>query len=814
MSLPKRCKPSEFESRLQDQWEMSGIHRFSGEGGKPIFSIDSPPATVSGYLHLGHCYSYSQTDFMARFWRMNGYDVFYPMGFDDNGLPTERLVERTLGINARDIGRDAFILKCLELSEEYGGEYRALWQRLGLSIDWRHTYRTIDDLSRRSSQLSFLDLYHKGLVYRDLAPSIWCPECGTALAQADLEDLERERLFYTLAFQLEDGSTLPIATTRPEMLPACVAIFIHPDDDRFHALRGHKARVPLMAEQVPILEDPAVDKSKGTGVVMCCTFGDTADIEWWRKHDLPLKMIVDQTGRMTDAAGEFRGVSIEEARRWMIDVLEESGWILDRQKTAQVVSVHERCDTPVEYLVTRQWLIRILEFKEQLLEAGQSIAWHPSHMQKRYQQWVENLNWDWLISRQRFYGVPFPVWYCERCDGVVVADETRLPVDPLSDRPSRACECGGESFLPEMDVMDTWATSSLTPQIACGWLSDKALYERLFPMSLRPQAHEIIRTWAFYTIVKSMHHFGEVPWRDVAISGWGTAPEGAGKISKSRGGGPVAPVEMIERYSADAVRYWAACTGFGKDSVISEDKIRVGSRLVTKLWNVARFSEAFLCDYQPPPAFKISWPTDRWMLSRTQRVMDLSTEAYRNYDYVTAKNETENLFWHDLADNYLEMVKYRLYGKADRGYSSARFTLYHTLLNILKLFAPLLPHVTDEIFRAVFAECEATASIHQGGWPQSAAFEIDEDAERFGELMVQVVTAVRRYKSERHLALSTDLVKLQIAVKDPRIEENFRNSTIDLRSATRAKCIEIVQQPSRNLHSLIVEEAIELAIDP
>ncbi len=812
MTFSKGYHSSEQETHIQARWEELGLYQFSGKSGKPIYSIDTPPATVSGHLHLGHVYSYSQTDFFARFWRMNGYDVFYPMGFDDNGLPTERLVERTLEIDARRMGLENFRQKCMEVSEAFEKEYKRLWQRIGLSIDWHHTYRTIDEDTIKISQASFLDLYQKGFLYRELSPSIWCPECRSAFAQADLNDIEREREFYTLAFHLEDGSILPIATTRPELLSACVAVFIHPRDTEHKHLVGQKVRVPLFGQHVKIFEDSGVDQSKGTGVVMCCTFGDATDIEWWRIHDLPLRVVIGEEGRLTPDAGPFAGLHLDRARAKVIEALKREGLILDQQITHQSVRVHERCDTPVEFLVKKQWFIKILDYKEELLEAAEHIQWHPEHMKNRYTQWVENLNWDWLISRQRFFGVPFPVWYCDHCGELIVAEDAQLPIDPTCNQPPYPCACGSIEFTPERDVMDTWATSSMTPQIVCGWLKDQNLYQKIFPMSLRPQAHEIIRTWAFYTIVKSMHHFQEEPWRNVAISGWGLAPAGMGKISKSRGGGPVSPDEMIDRYSADAVRYWAASTGLGKDSIINEEKIRVGSRLVTKIWNMARFSEKFLSGYRPPQVFQGLLPIDRWILSRLQRVVDVSTASFQDYDYTTAVAETETFFWHDLADNYLEMIKYRLYGESNEGKDSARYSLYHLLLNVLRLFAPILPHVTDQIFQKMYAEGERKDSIHLEGWPSEGMFTVNEEWEFFGEVMIQAVTAVRRYKSENHLPLSKELSGLHISTKNPLIAEQMRNSQVDLRSATRAQEINIQEKIPIDAVILLSDDQFQVAI--
>jgi len=834
MSLPKRYDPNTAEPRLHGRWQEKGVYHFRPEADGRVYSIDTPPPTVSGHLHLGHVYSYSHTDFMARFWRMNGRNVYYPMGYDDNGLPTERLVEKWEGVKAADIGRRAFVERCLAVSEEAEKAYQALWQRLGLSIDWRYTYRTIDERSQRISQLSFLDLYHKDLVYRQQAPTIWCPECETAIAQAEVNDLQRESTFYTLDFRLENGETLAIATTRPELLPACVAVFIHPEDSRFQHLVGQRAAVPLFGQQVPILADPGADPQKGTGVVMCCTFGDTADVEWWYTHKLPLVEAIAGDGRMTAAAGDFANLPLAEARRQIVQALDEHGLLLERRPVEQTVRVHERCDTPVEYIVTRQWFVRVLDFKEEFLAAGEHINWYPEHMKARYRQWVENLGWDWCISRQRTFGITFPIWYCDDCGTIITADEDELPVDPTERPPSRACTCGSTRFTPEADVMDTWATSSLTPQIVGQWLTNETLYQQVFPFSLRPQAHEIIRTWAFYTIVKSHHHFGAIPFETVTISGWGLAPEGTGKISKSRGGGPVAPMAMIEQYSADAVRYWAASTGFGKDAVISEEKIQAGAKLVTKLWNMARFSERFIGDWGlevGPFGFaqgkdwglgigdsiaNRQWlsfftPGDRWILARTQQVVERVTGLFHNYDYATAKSEIEVFFWRDLADNYLEMAKKRLYDGSDEA-AGATYALYQALLATLKLLAPFLPYVTEEIYTGLFAKRDGSDSIHTSRWPQVDETWLDEKAIATGELLVEIATAVRRYKSEHNLSLGAEVAQLQVATADPALAEMLKGATADLTSITRAREVSVSQAPANGLTSVLETEALKVEL--
>jgi valyl-tRNA synthetase len=810
MSLSKRYNPRTSEPELEKLWQETAVYHFQPDDEeRPLYSIDTPPATVSGHLHLGHVYSYSQTDFIARFWRMNGYNVYYPMGFDDNGLPTERLVERTEKIKAREMERSAFIEKCLATSEEAEKAYQALWQRLGLSIDWRYSYRTIDEHSRRLAQLSFIDLYKKGLIYRQKAPTLWCPECQTAIAQADLEDMERQSTFHSLAFRLEDGSTLPIATTRPELLAACVAVFVHPEDGRYQHLHQQIVTVPLFGQQVPLLPDPAADPEKGTGAVMCCTFGDQTDVAWWYTHKLPLIEAIGKNGRLTQAAAPYTDLTIEEARQQIIQNLSDQELLLEQKPTDQAVRIHERCDTPVEFIVTEQWFVRILENKDTFLALGDQIEWQPTHMKSRYMQWVENLSWDWCISRQRFFGVTFPLWTCADCGETILADEADLPIDPTEQQPKRPCLCGSTQFIPENDVMDTWATSSLTPQIVGQWHKNDNLYNKVAPYSLRPQAHEIIRTWAFYTIVKSHYHFNQLPWHTVAISGWGLAPEGSGKISKSRGGGPMPPMEMIAQYSADAVRYWAASTGLGKDAIINEEKIQAGAKLINKLWNVSRFSQRFLEDYQPRMPDNLS-PADRWILARLQQLIQRATKLMEQYDYATAKSEIEVFFWRDLADNYLELAKKRLYDGGNEA-AGARYALYQSVLSTLKLLAPFLPFVTEKIYTGLFSSTDGQSSIHIAQWPQINEMLVDETAVSHGELLVDIATAVRRYKSEHNFSLGAELDNINI-ISNGTLTAFFQAAETDLLSITRARTISVTENENQGHETIDVNNVCRLTI--
>jgi valyl-tRNA synthetase len=627
--------------------------------------------------------------------------------------------------------------------------------------------------------------------------------------------MERMSEFITLDFHTVDGLNLPVATTRPELLAACVAVFVHPSDSRYKDFVGQSVKVPFYDHDVPVLADFSADPEKGTGVVMCCTFGDPLDVTWWRSHGLPCLEVVGPDGRMLSASGLLAGLGISDARERMKTLLESAQLIRSREATLQSVRVHERCDTPVEYRMVPQWFVRLLDHKGKFMELGDQLDWYPQHMKARFLSWVDNLSWDWSISRQRSYGVPFPVWYCTTCRQVMLPAENELPIDPMTQQPGLPCShCGGTEFEPERDVFDTWMTSSCTPQIVGRWRSQPELYAQVFPYDLRPHAHEIIRTWTFYSVVKSFYHFGRLPWKDVAISGWGIAGEGMGKISKSRGGGPITPSVMIERYSADAMRYWAASTGPGKDAVISEEKIQNGSRLVNKLWNVARFAEPFICAITGERgAEKLEFsPADRWILARMQSVISRTTSAMVEYDYAAAKNEVEGFFWRDLADNYLEMAKQRLYDPQDPLNYGAAHALRVVLLAVLKLFAPFLPYVTDEIYRELYAEQEGKVSIHSSSWPEVERSFVDPGAESFGEILITIATAVRRYKSQRNLPLGKEIKRLQLAAADQSLLDRFQISSSDLKSITRAREIICVSDFNRLTNPVEDLDQIKISI--
>lgn len=548
------------ENSLELFWAEQEIYRYqSGDKNRiprKIFSIDTPPPTVSGSLHIGHVFSYTQAEMIARFKRMQGYDVFYPFGFDDNGLPTERLVERDEGIRANMLPESEFRAKCLAAIEKYEEEFQNLWKRLGFSVDWSLAYQTISDLSRKISQRSFIELAKKGKAYMKESPVLWCTECGTSIAQAELETKECETAFNYLNFETPLGS-LAVATTRPELLAGCVCILVHPEDGGMQQYIGRTARVPLYEFEIPILSDDTVSIDKGTGAVMCATYGDSTDVAWCQRHNLAYKRVILPDGTIDPHVALIGGMAVKAARAHMIKLLREGGYLASQETIRHMVSVHERCGTDVELLPSKQWYIDVLTDRERYLEAADEIRWHPAHMKNRYRSWVENLKWDWCISRQRYFGVPFPVWYCRACGRPAFADEDMLPVNPAESRPASACACGCDEFLPERAVLDTWATSSVSTLINARYGEQDDRSDELLPMGMRSQAHEIIRTWAFYSIVKSLYHTGRIPWKDIMISGYVLAKPGE-KISKSRRNGADSPMALIERHSADAVRYWAA----------------------------------------------------------------------------------------------------------------------------------------------------------------------------------------------------------------------------------------------------------------
>jgi len=786
------------EQKWREAWLASDVYAWDPAVPRAeSYVIDTPPPTVSGTLHLGHVYSYTQTDVIARFERMSGKNVFYPMGFDDNGLPTERLVEKRRKIRAVEMSREDFIRICHDEVQEAEQDFRDLFRSIGLSIDWALEYQTISPSSRRISQHSVLDLFEKGQLYRQPQPTLWDPADRTALAQAEIEDKEKEGTMWTVSFELTAGGTIEIATTRPELLAACGAVMIHPDHPRAAALIGQEVLTPLFGVPVRITGDERVDPEKGTGMVMCCTFGDTTDIEWWREHKLPLRVIVTREGRIGSLAGiggadwpsrdldgaraaaaQLEGLTVNMARPKIVELLTASDRIKGAVAVTRMVPSAERSGAPLEILVTPQWFVRVLDKKAALIEKGRQIRWYPEYMRQRFEIWTENLKWDWCISRQRYFGVPLPFWYSKRPgeEGrILPAHPDDLPVNPLVDLPRGYAR---DEVEADPDVMDTWATSSVSPQLNAHAISaelaaDPERYHKLFPADLRPQAHEIIRTWTFYTVLKSLIHADSVPWHDIALSGWALAETG-GKMAKSKGNA-IGPRDMLAKYGADVVRYWTATSRLGLDTVFSEDVLKIGKRLQTKLWNAARFLMVQLDGFDGQPstpaadlaAGLVVETFDKWILSRLARTVRIATEKFTTYDYADAMEVIERFFWADLCDNYLELVKARAYGEigSPAGRRSAQVTLWHCLETVLRLLAPILPHLTEELYQAHFpARFAALGSVHRrGNWPKLADQALDDEAEAVGAAGVGILAAIRKVKSERKLSIKTPISVLRLA---------------------------------------------------
>ncbi|MFO8110717.1 MAG: valine--tRNA ligase [Thermoplasmata archaeon] len=774
----------EMENKWLERWKNSDIYSFDPNSEKPIFSIDTPPPTISGRMHIGHAFSYTQMDMIARYKRMQGYNVFYPWGFDDNGIATELYVKNETGIDPKDVGRDKFIELCLEESKKLEEDLERKWKRIGTFPDYNIFYRTIDEQSRKTSQKSFIELYKMGREYRKEAPTLWCPHCETAISQVETESLEKEGMFNNINFHVKGGDELTISTTRPELLSACVAVFVHPEDEENSHLIGKKAVVPLFGQEVPILEDDKVDMETGTGIVMCCTFGDQTDIDWWYSHELPLRIAIDETGHMTDKSGKYQGLDVYEARRRILEDLKKENKLDERWKITHDVNVHERCDTPIEFLVTKQWFIKYLDLREKYLDAGEDLNWYPEHMKVRYDNWVKSLKWDWCISRQRFHGIPFPVWYCKGCGEVKLADDEQLPVNPLVDEPIGDCDkCGGKGFEPEKDVLDTWATSSLTPYIATRWIEDSELFHKVFPFTLRPQSHDIISFWAFNTIVKSLFHSDEKPWNDILIHGYLMLP--GGKAFSSSRGVIVDPEEVAEKYGADAIRYLSGSSKPGEDAEFEKKWLKRGQRIRTKFWNIQQFIGNSVNDnIKDVPELRI---VDRWLLSKFSKVVKNATEYMDGYRYDKALQEVEYFLWHVLADHYIEMIKHRIYSEDDK---AVKFTLRRVGLGITKMLAPIMCFVTEEVYNKYYKDFENKKSIHVSPWPEPLLD--DPEAEEQGELVKDVILAVRRWKSEKGIALSAEIPAVEVVDPGPPKKEVLKRCAKDILNTVKSPELKFV----------------------
>lgn len=786
--LDKKYNAQEKETKWLNYWNENKIYEFKPDQ-REVFSIDTPPPTVNGKIHIGHIFSYSQTEMIARYKRLRGFNIFYPFGFDDNGLPSERLVEKEQGKKAHEIGREEFSKLCYETTDKYEAEFQELFSKMGVSTDWDIHYKTVSPSTIKISQASFLDLINKGHCYHKESPALWCNECLTSIAQAELETKTIQTTFNYINFKtVEDGEEFTIATTRPELLPAIVCVFVNPNDDAHNHLIGKTAHIPVIDVEVPIMADEKVAIDKGTGVVMCCTFGDQTDIEWWKKYNLPLKYIFTDNGRIIDEVPNYGGLKIKEARKQIIEDLQAGGFVVKIEELEHEVQTHERCGKEVEYSVMKQWFIDIMNHKEDFLKIGSEIKWHPEHMKSRYNEWVENIMWDWCISRQRYFGVPFPVWYCKDCGEPIFARLEDLPVNPLVDKPHiDSCKCGCTEFIPETDVMDTWATSSVTPLINMRY-GEKENYESfLKPMSIRTNASEIIRTWDFYTIVKSFYHFGTRPWDNVMISGFVMANKGE-KISKSKGNSKVEPIDLIGQYSADVIRYWAGSGRLGTDIVFSEETLLRGRKLVNKLWNVAKFIEMHLSDYENKEFNDYEY-IDKWILGKYQEMESGFIKYLDEYEVGLALNHLEKFFW-NFCDNYIEIVKHRLYRPEEFGevprYSGQK-TVYTLLYKLLQDFSIFFPFITEEIYQELYHD---NKSIHL---TQIEPLNFDfKDEIKNGDIMIDIISQARGEKTNNNVSLKTPIKNFELSVNEE-LADAINKSIKDFKATLTIQNLEMSQ---------------------
>ena len=827
--VPEKPALDGVEGKWGNSWVQNKTFAFDKTAAKEnVYSIDTPPPTVSGSLHVGHVFSYTHTDLIARYQRMTGKKVFYPIGWDDNGLPTERRVQNYFGVRCEPtlpfdanfvapnepsekqipISRKNFVELCEKLTLEDEKVFESLFQTLGLSIDWNYTYQTIDKRARTVSQRAFLRNLKRGEAYQAEAPTLWDVTFRTAVAQAELEDRERPGAFHKIGFKKQNGENVYIETTRPELLPSCVALVANPDDDRYKELFGKTVITPLFDVEVPVVAHQLADPEKGSGIAMICTFGDLTDVIWWREFDLPTRGLIGWDGRIvaenpewltTESAKQtfekIVGKTSHTAREVLVAELKASGDLVgDPKPITHAVKFFEKGDKPLEIVTTRQWYIRNggrdQELRTKLLKRGSELNWHPEYMKVRYENWVEGLNGDWLISRQRFFGVPLPLWYKLDADGnpdydqIIVPDEKQLPIDPQSEAPVGFDESQRNKpngFIGDPDVMDTWATSSLTPQIAASWELDNDLFNRVFPMDLRPQSHEIIRTWLFSTVVRSHLEENSLPWKNASISGWILDPDRK-KMSKSKGN-VVTPIDLLEEYGSDAVRYWAAMGRPGTDTAFDTGQMKIGKRLAIKLLNASKFSLSLNATLNNAD---VTQAVDHALLNKLAQVVETATTSFDKYDYTRALEVAETFFW-AFTDDYVELVKERTYGnQGEAAANSARAALGITTHTLLKLFAPFIPFVTEEVW-----SWWQEGSIHLQSWPKSSEI-ITNKAVGIDPLnnVTWILSEVRKVKTENKQSMKAEVKTLEIWAKAEVIEQ-VKDAQKDLIAAGNIKDLKL-----------------------
>jgi len=779
----------EIEKDWEKRWEEWGIYRFNWEDTtRPVFVIDTPPPYPSGDFHMGNALNWTYIDIIARYKRMRGYNVLFPQGWDCHGLPTEVATEKAHKIRRSDVPPEEFRRLCEEWVSQYIDVMKKAIIRLGCSVDWTTEYKTMDPKYWQKTQLSFVILYQKDMLYRGEHPINWCPRCETAIADAEVEYAEKSGRLAYVRFSLRE-ETLLIATTRPEYIPACVAITVHPEDERYKHLIGGKAFTPLFRKEVEIVTSEAVDKTFGTGAMMICTYGDKADVTAVAHLNLPVIKLVDEQGRLTEAGGKYRGMTTEEAKKAILKDLKKEGLLEKVENIEQEVGVCWRCKTPIEILLKKQWFMRTKQLTERVVDMSMKIDWFPDYMKFRLTDWAKSLDWDWVISRQRVFATPIPVWYCAKCNEVIVADAEELPIDPKTTQPRKKdCpKCGGERLIPERDVLDTWFDSSISCAHHAGW-PDGADWRRFYPADLHPSGTDIIRTWAYYLMVRSLALFNATPYKRVLINGMVLGTDG--RMMHKSLGNYVATAGVFDKYGADAARQWAAGGGStGSDIPFRWEDVEYGRRFMRKLWNACRFASIQLEDFDPRKQEELKI-LDKWLMSRLERLTAEITEALDTYHFNNALNALRTFTWHTLCDHYIEDVKHKLY-KEEAGRTAAQSTLYHAIYRVLQFLAPFCPHVAEEIYQAMFAEGEQE-SIHLTKWTEFDRSKVDEEAEKVGDMIVALIANVRGEKARRGLPLNAELKRLTVYAGNASAQKALEEGREDIAATLKVSDVEVL----------------------
>ena len=785
--LPRNINFQEIEEKWQKIWTENQVYKYDwADNTRPRYSIDTPPPYPSGSFHMGNVLNWTYFDIRARYKRMQGYNVHFPQGWDCHGLPTEVAVEKAHKIRRSDLPPDEFRVLCEEWIEQYIAIMKEAIIRLGCSIDWNLEYRTMEPDYMRKIQLSFLKLYDTGMIYKGEHPINWCPRCETAIADAEVERESRTGRIYTIAFNV-DGDEVLIATTRPEYLAACVAVGVHPEDERFKHLIGKEAETPLYNRKVPIISDDEVDPTFGTGTMMICTYGDKADVIAVARYKLPVIKLIDGKGNLTGEAGKYIGLGIKEARREIVKDLEEAGLLKKTEDLQQEVGTCWRCHTNIEIITTDQWFMKTMDLTDQIVEKAKEIDWYPDWMRYRLIDWATSLDWDWVLSRQRVFATPIPVWYCKKCGHIKTAVEEQLPTDPRVDQMSGECpKCGGTEWQGESDVLDTWFDSSLTCAIHAGW-PDRKDWKNLFPASVHPSGQDIIRTWAYYLMVRHLALFNDTAYNSVLINGMVLGTDGR-KMSKSLGNFVATP-EVFEKYGADAPRQWAATGGStGTDIPFRWADVEYGWRFMRKLWNASRFASMRLEDFNTNAPSKLEL-VDRWILSKLEGVVKTATEEYEECRFMNAADAARNFTWHILCDHYIEAAKYRLYSDNLEQKQSAQWTLNYAIKRVLQLLAPVMPHLTEEIYSHMYSESEAD-SIHVSQWPTVNMDLVDEDTEKQGDLLIAIIRDIRKEKNRQGMSLNKPIPTLNIRTENKKMIQWIKDGAEDIAATVKAEHIE------------------------